>query len=456
MKDSRPPRRGAAPALALSHRLSLSPSPSPSGPASLGEALLRRIEDVSPERALQVAVEEIARRLGASAAGVLVAGTPFGPAWNGRRPEAGRHVQVPLEPGMHLAAVWPGFPPPDAEPQLLGAVPLVRLALRAAGSMLPLESEAQERGPDGPFPEIQGKSPAMRKLFDQMLQVADFELPVCILGESGTGKELVARCLHARGPRAGRPFVPVHCGALPDSLVEAELFGHLRGSFTGAVSDRKGLLEEAHGGTLLLDEVGELPLAAQVKLLRFLQDGELRRIGERRPRRLDARVLAATHRDLEAEVREGRFREDLFYRLHVVALRVPALRERGEDVLLLADHLLEQACRAAHRGPRRLSTEAQALLLSHAWPGNVRELDNAVRAALAASGDATVVHGRHLPARLREAPAEENLRSAVEGIERRKIAEALEREAGCRARAARRLGVSRQTLHNKMRKYDLV
>jgi DNA-binding NtrC family response regulator len=296
----------------------------------------------------------------------------------------------------------------------------------------------------------------MLDLFERMGRILDLDLPVCILGASGTGKELVARTLHEEGPRRGHPFVPVHCGALPDALVEAEMFGHARGSFTGAVSDRKGLVEEADGGTLFLDEVGELPPAAQAKLLRFLQDGEVRRIGQRRPRNLDVRVLAATHRDLERETREGRFREDLFYRLHVVALHVPPLRKRSADIQGLADLFLGRACEANGRHAKAFTPGARARLASHPWRGNVRELQNAVQAAMASSGPSRLVRSRDLPLRPPEPDPKQDLRSLVERFEREAIESALELEAGSRSRTARRLGICRQTLHNKMRKYGLV
>src|SRR5919107_2213411 len=232
-----------------------------------------------------------------------------------------------------------------------------------------------------------GRSPAMIELYKEIARVAPSRSTVLITGESGTGKELVARSIHKHSPRASRPFVPVNCGALAETLLESELFGYVRGAFTGAASDRKGLWEEAEGGTLFLDEAGETSPAMQVKLLRALQEGEVRRVGSTKPVNVDARVVAATNRDLEKEVRAGRFREDLFYRLSVVNLRVPPLRERRGDIPLLAERFLSAASENANRARLRLTEEALSRLVSYDWPGNVRELESAVEyAALHARG----------------------------------------------------------------------
>ena len=230
------------------------------------------------------------------------------------------------------------------------------------------------------FGHIVYRSEQMARLVARAQAVAPRSIPVLLLGESGTGKELFARAIHASGPRDSKPFVVVNCGAIPTELVESTLFGHEKGAFTGASDSRGGVFESADGGTLFLDELGDLPLAAQVKLLRVLQDGEVQRVGSTRSRKVRVRVLAATHRDLLAEVRAGRFREDLFYRIAVAVLRIPPLRERQGDLGLLVDHLWLQACQDAAEDPlwlqKTISVAARQALLSHSWPGNVRELLN--------------------------------------------------------------------------------
>ena len=233
------------------------------------------------------------------------------------------------------------------------------------------------------FEEMIGKSEAMAGVYRTIEKVAAYATTVLIQGESGTGKELVAHALHARSPRKERPFVAVNCGAIPEALLESELFGHRRGAFTDAVADKRGLFEEAHEGTLFLDEIGELPLATQVKLLRVLQEGTLRRLGDTKDRDVDVRVVAATVRDLREEVEEGRFREDLFYRLNVLPLRVPPLRERREDIPLLVDHFIERNNVRLGTRIRGLDDKARKLMLAYHWPGNVRELENVLERAMA-------------------------------------------------------------------------
>ncbi|HEY6050558.1 MAG TPA: sigma 54-interacting transcriptional regulator, partial [Thermoanaerobaculia bacterium] len=270
-------------------------------------------------------------------------------------------------------------------------------------------------------------------------------ITVLVLGESGSGKEAVARAVHSLSPRSSGRFVAVNVSAIPAALLESELFGHARGAFTGAERDRAGLFEEAAGGTIFFDEIGDLAASLQAKLLRALQEGEIRRVGENRPRRVDVRVVSATSRDLAAEVEAGRFREDLFYRLHVAVVRLPPLRERGRDVLLLARHFLQR------RGqpPLDLAPEAVAALLAHPWPGNVRELQSAMASA-AALAEGPRVEASHLPDPVRRAsrPAERGrgYRSRVNAHRRGLIMEALDRAGGNRSRAARELQLSRQAL----------
>ena len=304
-----------------------------------------------------------------------------------------------------------------------------------------------------------GASAAMREVFAMIRAVAPSEASVLVLGESGTGKELVARALHEGSPRAARRLVTVNCAALAENLLESELFGHEKGAFTGAQRQRDGLFVQADGGTLFMDEIGEMPLPLQAKLLRALQQGEVQRLGSDRPVRVDVRVIAATNRDLEAEVRAGNFREDLYYRLNVIALRVPALRERPEDIPLLAGHFLERFAQRNRKAFRGFSPRAMDLMLRHDWPGNVRELENAVeRAVILAPGD--MITERDLPAGLRAADSAEGATrgdgpQSLEDAEREAIARTLEQVGHNKSEAARVLGVTRVTLRNKMRKFGL-
>src|SRR5215211_2810519 len=257
--------------------------------------------------------------------------------------------------------------------------------------------------------DLVGVSSAFVEVMKLVGRVAATGLPVLITGESGTGKEVVARAIHRRSPRAGRPFVAVNCGAIPADLIESELFGHVRGSFTGATVDRRGLWQEAHLGTIFLDEITETTPAFQVKLLRALQEGEIRRVGSNHTLQVDVRVIAATNRDVEREVREGRFRQDLFYRLNAVTLHLPPLRERREDVMPLARHFAERACPTG--GPVSFSRDAARSLIYYDWPGNIRELENAVIRAVALCD--RLVRPEDLPERVREAAAARELEASA-------------------------------------------
>jgi len=294
----------------------------------------------------------------------------------------------------------------------------------------------------------------MQQLLKRVARFAISDAPVVMLGETGTGKEVIARTLHANGLRASKPFVAVNVAALPAELLESELFGHGKGSFTGAASARRGLFEEANGGVLFLDEVGEMPLPLQAKLLRALQDGEVRRVGENQAFAVDVRVVSATHRDLAELVRQGTFREDLYFRLKVLTVNVPPLRERKEDILPLAQLFLEEERRA----PAAFSKEAQERLLAHAWPGNVRELQNAVKhgAALATGPE---VEGDDLPDELgaagilgRGAATAVELKPLAE-VEREHILSVLDACDGSQVEAARVLGIARNTLWRKLRAF---
>jgi two-component system response regulator HydG len=297
-------------------------------------------------------------------------------------------------------------------------------------------------------------------VLDRVVRVAPSDATVLITGESGTGKELVARALHVASRRGDRPFVPVNCAAITETLLESELFGHARGAFTGATRARRGLFEEADGGTLFIDEVGETAPGFQAKLLRALQDGEIRRVGESMPVRVDVRVIAATNQDLRRAIGEKRFREDLFYRLNVVPIRIPPLRERLEDVPLLAVHFLAEYNQRA-RSQKVFAPAALAELAEHSWPGNVRELENMVEQAAALSPGAEIglegVQFEPAPRRPPEAgPGRaRTLALAVEEAERASIQAALQRCDGDLGRVAVELGISSTTLWRKMKRLDV-
>jgi len=286
-------------------------------------------------------------------------------------------------------------------------------------------------------------------------QLAQTDSTVLITGESGTGKELVARALHRQSARRAGKFVPINCGAMADSLMESELFGHRKGSFTSAVSDKKGLLEEAHKGVLFLDEIGEMPASMQVRLLRFLQGGEVRRIGDTQERRVDVRLILATHRALEAEVAEGRFRNDFYYRINVVGITIPPLRDRPEDVRALADHFVRRFAARLRRPCKGFTPGALALLADYRWPGNVRELENAIeRAVNLASGD--IITEADLPAAVTLAPeatAPAPMRAL--GLDRAELVDALNRCHWNHRRAAESLGISRTTLWRRLRELQI-
>ncbi len=318
------------------------------------------------------------------------------------------------------------------------------------------------------FHALVGKSPGMREVYRQLEQAAALDITVLLGGETGTGKELAARAIHYGSARREGRFVPVNCGALPAELVESELFGHARGAFTGATAARPGLFEEADGGTLFLDEVGELPLAAQVKLNRALQEREIRRVGDNAPVKVDVRVIAATHRDLKAEVQAGRFREDLFYRLHVFPIRLPPLRERLDDVPLLAAHFLEKHARTMRRELGGLEPEALRLLTSYPWPGNVRELENAVERAVAvAAGPA--LRAADLPPELARStepilppgtvlagmPYRDVVERAQERVSREYLVALLQEFQGNVTKAAARAGMERESLHRLLKRHGL-
>lgn len=303
-------------------------------------------------------------------------------------------------------------------------------------------------------PRIIAVSRKMRAVVDQLDGVAPFDVAVLLHGESGTGKELAAERIHRKSMRQRAAFVPVNCAALPDSLLESELFGVARGAFTGAVQSREGLLHRADGGTLFLDEVADLSMRAQTSLLRALQEKEYRRLGESGVQRSDFRVVSASHKDLEREAAAGRFREDLLFRLRVVQVGLPPLRERPADIVTLARHFAGQGAERFGLSARRLSREAEGVLSRYSWPGNVRELENEVVAALVRARDGELLGVEHLSRRVRGGLLA-GLRGASREFERRLLAGALERHGGNRTRTAASLGLSRQGLYKKLRRLGL-
>jgi len=317
-------------------------------------------------------------------------------------------------------------------------------------AMEPAEDEARVMA------SMLGESPAWREVLKNLPRVAHSELPVLLLGETGTGKERVAQAIHALSPRRRRAFVAHNCGATPDSLIESELFGHARGAFTGAIVDRAGLFEQADGGTLFLDEIGDASPLLQMKLLRVLQEGEARRVGETRVRRVDVRIVSATHRHLDDGAAEAGFRSDLYYRLCAVCLRLPPLRERGRDVLRLARHFLAGSAQACGAPTPELAPELAARLLRHRWPGNVRELANACAYAVRVAGARQCVEPHHWPNLYSESVSRAHgLHAETRALEEKRLREALERSRGNKSRAARALGLSRQGLLKKLRRYGL-
>jgi two-component system response regulator AtoC len=316
---------------------------------------------------------------------------------------------------------------------------------------------------DNQFESILAKSREMLDIFRTISKIADFKTTVLLTGESGTGKELVARAIHKRSSRSEAPFVAINCGAIPENLLESELFGHKRGAFTDASSDRRGLFEEANGGTLFLDEIGELPLNLQVKLLRVVQEDSIRRLGDSKDIDVDVRLIAATHRDLAADVKAGRFREDLFYRINVLLIHIPPLRNRREDVNLLIDHfILRNNARLGTRS-RGVSTEARKLLLEYAWPGNVRELENTIERAMVLT-ETDLLEVSDLPDRIRDAldpvqvhlaSGELSIKRTAAAIEQILIRRALTKTKGNRTRAADLLEISHRALLYKIKDYKI-
>jgi two-component system NtrC family response regulator len=330
----------------------------------------------------------------------------------------------------------------------------LQLILRRAFRVAELERDfhsMQRAFPEDSFEGILGKSPGMQEVFRLIQRVATTDAAVLVLGESGTGKEMAALAIHRRSRRKDGPFVAINCGAIPENLLESELFGNEKGAFTGAVAQRRGRIEVAQGGTLFLDEIGELPAQLQVKLLRFLQEQRIERVGGRESIPVDVRVIAATNVDLKQAMSTGRFREDLYYRLAVVTLRLPALRERGEDVALLSKAFLRRFAAHFERPDLTFDPSALRAIERHTWPGNVRELENRIKRAVIMA-DTRHVTPRDLELDTTEAPAGTTLREAREQLEREMVLQALRRSGGKITTAASDLGISRPTLYELMDK----
>ena len=362
--------------------------------------------------------------------------------------------------GAGLAVFAPSLSPPELaliESMLGEAAVDVATAIRDRDA----PSEPDESGVRTSYHGIFGAAPTMQELYDLLDRVAPSNSTVLIQGENGTGKELVSRAIHESSERRDRRFVVTNCSAFNDNLLDSELFGHKRGAFTGAVSDKSGLFEISDTGTFFLDEIGDMSPTLQVKVLRVLQDGTFTRVGDTETRKVDVRVICATNRDLAAMVTAGQFREDLFYRINVLTVALPALRERREDIPLLIEHFLARHRRSR---PKRLSAACAAHLLAYPWPGNVRELENEVERLVVLSGDAPAIDIELLSPRIRQwAPSEEavaeidtgSLPAAIEALERRMIGNAMRRHGGNKTRAAEDLKVSRRNLIRLVQKYQL-
>jgi two-component system, NtrC family, response regulator len=337
-------------------------------------------------------------------------------------------------------------------------IDVLRMIVGRAEQMFELEAENRrlnEAATASPVDGIIAQSPEMLQVLRNIEKLAPTDVAVLLLGESGTGKELLARALHKLSPRAHAPFIPINCAAIPETLLESELFGHEKGAFTGAVRQNIGRIESAHRGTLFLDEIGDLPLPMQVKLLRFLQDQIVERVGGRKQVQVDVRIVCATNQDLDRMLVEGRFREDLFYRLNEVALRVPPLRERPADAVVLATFFLHRYAGEYRRGTRGISSSALAAIKDHHWPGNVRELENRVKRAVVMT-DGALVSAADLDLSTSEDEAKSlDIRSARSRAEREVIQLALAQAGSNLSKAAKLLGISRPTLYDLMQQHQL-
>jgi Nif-specific regulatory protein len=442
---------------------------------------------ITPEEwngARRAFAREIARQAGREMRGVLVPDLRRKkvPGLDGVPGRPASVLCVPLKAKGRLAGViytekgrGGGFDPDDLDivgsfaSQWAVAIENARLHGRLTQADARLREEnlypAKEVRQGERYTRLIGSSRAMQQLYALIEKAVDSDITVLIEGETGTGKELVARTIHHAGARKEGMFVAQNCAALPETLLESELFGHVKGAFTGATADKKGLFEVADAGTIFLDEIGEVPLGMQAKLLRVIAEGKIRPVGGLREKSVDVRIVSATNRDLAAEVREGRFREDLFYRLNVFPIRMPPLRDRREDVPSLALHFLEACAQRLRRQMKGFSAEAMDLLARYDYPGNVRELENEIERAVALSGDGEVITSEKLSEKFRaagevspeavEAAEEMALKDAVGNFERRLIRDALRRADGNKTLAAQRLGLTRQSLQHKIKLYHI-
>jgi len=374
-----------------------------------------------------------------------------------------RYISKPWEPDelrLDVKRALEAYDLTTENVQLAAALADANTRLRAENVYLRREVELKYA-----FDRILGSSPAMNRVFEVMEKVAETDATVLITGETGTGKDLVARAIHYSGPRKGHRFVAQNCASLPDTLLESELFGHARGAFTGAHAEKKGLFEVAHRGTVFLDEVGETHPGMQVRLLRVLQDGEIRPLGSSETRKVDVRIIAATNRDLFKDAEEGGFREDLYYRLRVVEIELPPLRERRSDIPLLAHHFLDLSSQKMDRKIEGFTNAAMDRMVAYHWSGNVRELENEIERVVALAGDAGAIGVDMLSEHIRgaapvadpcveDAPREMTLNTAVDALKRRMILDAI-RETGSKTRAAERLGMPRQSLQKMMKRLGL-
>ena len=409
---------------------------------------------------------------------ILVERTSESPLFLNRTQRMSSHessfICVPIKTGKTVIGALSADRPYEPEANLRHDMHIMMIVASLLAQSVRLRRSAQERGEklesenerlraelkDRFRPSnIIGNSHEMQMVYDQIAQVSKSQTSVLIEGETGTGKELVAHAIHYNSDRSDKPFIKAHCAALPENLIESELFGHVKGAFTGATTDRKGRFEMANGGTLFLDEIGEIPPAIQIKLLRVLQEREFERVGDTKTVKVNVRVIAATNRNLQQMAQEGTFREDLFYRLHVFPIYVPPLRKRKSDILQLADFFLEKYSKASGKNVRRLSSPVIDMLYSYHWPGNVRELENIVeRGVILAEGDA--LHPHHLPPTLQTAeqvgtPPKGSLKSLVETYERDLISDALKSARGNMAAAARSLETTQRIFGYKVHKYDV-
>jgi len=421
--------------------------------ASDGEEGLARALDLSPDIVLcdvrmprLGGLEFLQRYRAANGAALVIVMTAYG--------------STELAIGAMKAGAYDYLPKPFSPDQLILVLKKAeeRESLRQEVSRLREEVTIQRR-----YREIIARSPAMTQALEIAAKVARHPSPVLITGESGTGKELVARLIHGESDRAEVGFVPVNCGAIPENLLESELFGYVRGAFTGAERDKPGLFEAASGGTLFLDEIGDMPATLQVKLLRVLQEGEVRRLGDNRTRSVNTRLITATNKDLDEEIRNNDFRRDLFYRIAVVTIHLVPLRQRREEIPLLVQHFLEQYNRKLRLDIKGVEPDAMRLLLAHSWPGNVRELENTIERGMVLTDGPRLTHV-DLPAHIREpVPFEDTVLPDDElsvkkhgaALEKRLIRQALERTGGNKTRAAELLELSSRALLYKVREYGL-